>query len=343
SNLQKIVTDNCYSSDDFNRYISNNQSSLKTMISNSLSKSIDGPGSWSVSQISRIEYSGGNVKIYFSRPSNYKYSFESYSYGSFANDVLTISSFSYYSPSPTNYFNWNGSKITGLTSAGKSQSMLAIPTSCTSIGEYAFRSANNLRTLIIPGTVKRLETAAIEKCANLSSVELKEGVTDIGSYAFGECTSLRSIYLPNSVTALRTFAFNKCTNLNTLSLDYKNSRLGLLEQQAFNACSNLTSITLPENRIEIQYRAIFITTDGAVGAILSIRTNIYIYSTSMKFYHNAFFTDSSITNYYFYGLTNPNNLVMEASPFVGQKYAYVKNNDVKNKLKPEFRDDISLL
>ena len=312
------------------------------MISNSLSKSIDGPGSWSVSQINRIEYSGGNVKIYFSRPSNYKYSFESYSYGSFANDVLTISSFSYYQPSPTSWFTWNGSTITGLTNQGQGQSSLTIPTSCTAIGEYAFRSNNNLRSIIIPGTVKTLQTAAIEKCANLTSVELKEGVTNIGSYAFGECTNLRSIYLPNSVTALRTFAFNKCTNLNTLSLDYNNSRLSLIEQQAFNECFNLTNVTLPTTSIEIQYRAFY---TGHLN-YYNQTYNFYFYSTNLNLKGEAIYIDASsyncniYVNAYFYNITNPNNFTGVKGPewclfLYGINHAnyYVKNKGVADKIR----------
>ncbi|MDE6472937.1 MAG: hypothetical protein K2K73_00785, partial [Ureaplasma sp.] len=98
SKIQDIISKRGYTESDFRDYISNNKTEFKNYISNHLTKSVSGPGSWNINQISNVEYSSGSVKVTFDIPTNYKYSFESYSNATFVNNVLEIKSYSFYSP-----------------------------------------------------------------------------------------------------------------------------------------------------------------------------------------------------------------------------------------------------
>lgn len=71
---------------------------------------------------------------------------------------------------------------------------VTIPSSVTSIGEYAFYA-----------------------CTGLTSVTIPEGVTIIGNYAFSGCTGLTSVTIPTSVTSIGEYAFYYCTGLTSVT------------------------------------------------------------------------------------------------------------------------------
>ncbi|MDE6473333.1 MAG: leucine-rich repeat domain-containing protein [Ureaplasma sp.] len=252
SGIQNIISTYNYTSGDFSTYIRNNQSSLKTLISNNLSKSVTGPGSWSSSQISNVEYSSGNIRITFNAPSYYKYSFDSYSYASISNNVVTITNFSYYSEHSYEWFEWNGTEITGFRANGNTLTSVNIPRKCTKIGYYAFRNNKNLQRIVIPSTVTYIDTGAMEYCSNLSSVTLSEGITRIGAYAF-RGTKLSSISIPSSVTDIYDDAFY---DIRTLTSVYFNEGLRNIGEYAFGECKGLTVLNFPRTLSELKYRSL---------------------------------------------------------------------------------------
>ena len=65
----------------------------------------------------------------------------------------------------------------------------------TSIGNYAFESCSNLKTVNFPSTL-----------------------TNIGGYAFRGCSSLDEITIPSSVTTIGTDAFYGCSNLTKVNV-----------------------------------------------------------------------------------------------------------------------------
>ena len=79
---------------------------------------------------------------------------------------------------------------TTLISAVGSQKTYDIPSSVTSIGDWAFYD-----------------------CSSLTSINIPNSVTSIGTFAFYGCSALTSITIPNSVTSIGSYAFNYCNNL----------------------------------------------------------------------------------------------------------------------------------
>ena len=82
-----------------------------------------------------------------------------------------------------------------LTNYKGSGGDVTIPSSVTSIGDYAFWN-----------------------CTSLTSVTLPNSVTSIGNAVFLSCTNLKKVNISGNITYVGYFVFESCDNLNTISL-----------------------------------------------------------------------------------------------------------------------------
>ena len=87
------------------------------------------------------------------------------------------------------YLNYSAA-VHFLDEAGKEITDLTIPSGVTSIPDYAFRGAVNIKSVTIPDGVTEIGNDAFAGCNGLESVTLGKGVTKIGDRAFAECPSL---------------------------------------------------------------------------------------------------------------------------------------------------------
>ena len=94
---------------------------------------------------------------------------------------------------------------------------ITIPSSVTSIGEYAFAYCSSLTSMTIPESVTFIVNSAFYGCSGLTSITIPEGVTTIGYQAFYGCTSLTSMTIPESVTSIGENAFYGCSSLKTIN------------------------------------------------------------------------------------------------------------------------------
>ncbi len=69
-----------------------------------------------------------------------------------------------------------------------------------------FYCAENLTTVTLPNTIKKIEQEAFYGCKSLESIELSEGVTSISANAFNNCLAMKSVTVPKSVTYIGTRA-----------------------------------------------------------------------------------------------------------------------------------------
>ena len=92
----------------------------------------------------------------------------------------------------------------------------------TEIGERAFIGVP-VQTLTIPKGVKKIGSWAFERCVNLKTVTLPEGIEIFEKYeVFKDCTALESINIPASLTNLGHKAFKGCTALKNITVDPAN-------------------------------------------------------------------------------------------------------------------------
>ncbi len=159
--------------------------------------------------------------------------------------------------SVTSIGNWAFNYCSGLTS-------VTIPSSVTSIGSFAFYWCSGLTSMVIPDRVTTIEQATFLGCYRLTSVTIPNSVTRIGGYAFTYCNPT-SVTIPNSMTSIGSYAFSECglTSVNipnsvTSIEGFAFSRCGLtsvtipnsvtsIEDNAFEGCWRLTSVTIPNS------------------------------------------------------------------------------------------------
>ena len=91
-----------------------------------------------------------------------------------------------------------------------------IPDDVISIGNDAFQSQSNLRSVVFPKDLKTIGSSAFHGCSSLNKVILPESLTNVYRYAFSRCTALKSVVIPKSVTHIGEFAFSNCTSLESI-------------------------------------------------------------------------------------------------------------------------------
>lgn len=151
-----------------------------------------------------------------------------------------------------------------------------IPTSITSIGDYAFAKKELREYLILPDHITSIGNAAFEGCENLRFVQIGSAVESIGYDAFKDCISLEAVVIPDNVMQigenafLNTAIFNNDYNwqndvlyIGNCAVDSKWRIMGscyikpgtrLIADWLFHF-SNITTILLPYNITNIGYAA----------------------------------------------------------------------------------------
>lgn len=114
----------------------------------------------------------------------------------------------------------------------------------TWIGDHAFRSCSNLKTIEnIPSELNDIQGWCFEGTA-LETVDLsKTNVTIMKDGVFFNNTSLTSIQLPNKLEYFWDSAFNGCTSLNTIVMP---STVKAIYNYVFQGCTSLSNVTLNE-------------------------------------------------------------------------------------------------
>lgn len=163
----------------------------------------------------------------------------------------------------------------------------SIPENITSIGNYSFAGCSRLTFISIGNGVTSIGEYAFSGCTNLSAITLPENLTAIGKLAFQDCKALASITIPSKVTEIR-YAFSGCSNLSVTictpivkdgwlyETPIKELQIGdettIIEKHAFWGCSELTKVSIGKNIKTIEY--------GAFYKCLKVR-DFYCYSESV--------------------------------------------------------------
>ena len=97
---------------------------------------------------------------------------------------------------------------------------LTIGLNVSKIGNGAFESCENLRTVNVLSAIKRIPKYAFARCLNLEYIELDDRIEIIDYCSFLWCESLRRIILPKFLRKISLDAFYKCAELSLI--EFKN-------------------------------------------------------------------------------------------------------------------------
>ena len=78
---------------------------------------------------------------------------------------------------------------------------------------HLYLNGTEITNLSLPSSVTSISNYAFYNCTGLTSVTIPNSVTSIGYSAFCNCTGLTSVTIPNSVTSIDNSAFSNCTKL----------------------------------------------------------------------------------------------------------------------------------
>lgn len=143
----------------------------------------------------------------------------------------------------------------------------------TKIGDYAFKTCENLSSITIPDGLTSFGEDPFAGCTHLTtagpasgdygikigyktsiphmmfscfpyltSAVIPNGIVTI-DFAFKDCDQLTSVVIPNSVTSIGRYAFSDCSSLVSITIP---ASVTEIDDFAFKNCSSLTSIAIPE-------------------------------------------------------------------------------------------------
>ncbi|MDE5599507.1 MAG: leucine-rich repeat domain-containing protein, partial [Ureaplasma sp.] len=184
TNIQNLIDENQVNSNNIGSYLSNQIYDLV--------KNVNTVSDGSLEQyITEPTYSDNSIKISLkTNLGHYKFKTSSLTNISITSNTISLNSITLFtspSPSPSTWFTWEGTKITGLTSSGQNQTKIVLPEFTTRILSNAF--LNNVYVVSIDASLSNLSFIgenAFKSCTKLSSIKFNHNLVTIGSFAFNK-------------------------------------------------------------------------------------------------------------------------------------------------------------
>ena len=105
------------------------------------------------------------------------------------------------------------------------------------IADNAFYRSEDLRTVTIPASVKRIGVSAFGDCEKLNTLRFEEGGScTIGESAFQGCVLLSKVEFNNSVVSVEDYAFMNCMRISHIKVGKELTAIG---HDAFSGCERM--------------------------------------------------------------------------------------------------------
>jgi hypothetical protein len=158
-----------------------------------------------------------------------------------------------------------------------------VPSGVTTIGSYAFRHIDTLKSVFTGNGVDTIGVDAFRDCSGLENVSFGDGLRDIGDGAFKNCVKLTTLDFPERTHRLGAGAFEGCKGLTGVTLPRYASDLGA---GMFRNCTALRSVGLSEWTVTIpDYAFEHCPLEGDIvipGRVTGIGANAFAGCTAMK-------------------------------------------------------------
>ncbi len=115
----------------------------------------------------------------------------------------------------------------------------------TMIQDEEFKGRNDIKKVILPGTVDSVGEFSFADCKSLREVVFSEGVTWIWRYAFASCHKLKRVHLPASMNTICSSAFSCCKGLQEAIVP-SNAHV---DKYAFSGCDSLKKVIFRDIKI----------------------------------------------------------------------------------------------
>ncbi len=110
------------------------------------------------------------------------------------------------------------------------------------VGSKGFFYADELKSIILPPSVKRIEDHGFFACSGLTEITLPDHIEYIGDQAFEDCYSLVSVTFPKDLKEIGSAAFRNCNELAEVTLPEGVETLGA---RSFSSNEKLVSFSFP--------------------------------------------------------------------------------------------------
>jgi len=118
--------------------------------------------------------------------------------------------------------------------------VLAFKEDVTQIKDEEFKGRNDIKKIIVPGTVEFIGERSFSGCKSLNGVTLGDGVRVIWEGAFSGCRNLKRIHLPASMETICSSAFSCCKGLKEAFVP-SNAHI---DRYAFSGCDSLKKVII---------------------------------------------------------------------------------------------------
>lgn len=115
------------------------------------------------------------------------------------------------------------------------------------IGKYAFSSYSKVRSVIIPKSIKVIDSFAFSYCDYLRYIEFESGseLRMINDYAFNNCKVLSKIDVPASVEKIGYRAFSTCPMLESINIDENNEYYCSINDSVYSKDLTILVVVVP--------------------------------------------------------------------------------------------------
>ena len=128
-------------------------------------------------------------------------------------------------------------------SFAESSFAITIPSSVTSIGDFAFAGSRALTGIVIPSSVQTVSNNVFDGCTSIRYATFENSaITSIGAKMFKGCSRLEEVKLPDALTSLPDGTFERCYSLSSITIPSGVTSLG---DSCFFYCESLSSIEIP--------------------------------------------------------------------------------------------------